>query len=60
MVGRFAEAATAKASATRKATFCPCAPIPPAMASRPMTTTVVLATRISRRGSAFPLQMTLV
>ena len=60
MVGRFAEAATAKARATRNATFCPWAPMPPAMETTPMTTTVVLATRSSWRGSEFPFLMTLV
>ena len=59
MVGRLAEAATAKASATRNATFCPLAKMPPAMASRPITTTVRRATLTSVAASALPLAMTL-
>ncbi|MCY1232357.1 hypothetical protein D9M72_448440 [compost metagenome] len=59
MVGRFAEAATAKASATRNATFWPLAKMPPAIARRPMTTTVRRATLTSVSASAFPLAITL-
>ena len=40
IVGRFAEAATAKASATRKAMFWPLARMPPRIATMPMTTAV--------------------
>src|SRR5699024_1447503 len=58
MVGRLAEAATAKASATRKATFCPWAPMPPTIAKTPMTTTVRRATFISFAGVLLPLAMT--
>ena len=59
MVGRLAEAATAKARATRNATFCPLAKMPPIMASTPMTTTVRRATLTSVAASALPLAMTL-
>ena len=43
-VGRFAEAATANASATRNATFCPFAAMPPRMDTTPITTAVIRAT----------------
>src|ERR687889_824228 len=49
-VGRFADAATANASATRNATFCPFATIPPTIAMTPTTTAVSRATRTSARG----------
>ena len=44
IVGRFAVAATANASATRKAMFCPLAKMPPRIATMPITTTVMRAT----------------
>ncbi|CAB4950915.1 unannotated protein [freshwater metagenome] len=44
MVGRFAEAATANASATRNATFWFLAKMLPAMATTPITTEVIRAT----------------
>jgi hypothetical protein len=45
IVGRFAAAATAKANATRNATFCPLARIPSAIAKTPSTTAVIRDTR---------------
>src|SRR6476646_10421993 len=45
IVGRFAAAATAKASATRNAMFCPLARMPSAIAKMPSTTTVMRDTR---------------
>ena len=59
IVGRFADAATANASATRNATFCPFATMPPAIAIRPTTTAVSRATRTSERGDAAPRRRTL-
>ena len=57
-MGRFALAATAKASATRKAMFCPCTPIPPTIDTAPMTSTVRRATLTSAFESTSPLRMT--
>lgn len=45
MTGRFAEAATAKASATRCATFWPCARIPMVIASAPTISEQIRAAR---------------
>src|SRR6185312_3741154 len=45
MVGRLAAAATANASATRNAMFCPLARMPSPMPSRPSTTAVIRDTR---------------
>ena len=45
MVGRLAAAATAKASATRNATFCPLARMPSPIAMTPSTTAVIRDTR---------------
>ena len=60
-VGRFAEAATANASATRKATFWPLAAIPPRIDTTPITTAVIRATRTSCwRSSGFPFFSTLM
>ncbi len=56
--GRFADAATAKASATRNAMFMLLAKMPPKIASAPMTSTVLRATFISAAGSALPSFMT--
>ncbi len=47
IVGRFADAATANASATRNAMFCPLATMPPTMATAPITSAVMRATRTS-------------
>jgi hypothetical protein len=58
IVGRFAEAATANASATRNAMFCPGTAIPPMIASRPMTTTVRRATLTSPSGGTSPFLRT--
>src|SRR5919199_1297763 len=44
--------------ATRNATFCPLARMPPPMATRPMTTAVMRATRTSPSGSTCPFLMT--
>ena len=57
-VGRFADAATAKASATRNATFWPLARMPPTMATMPTTRAVRRATLTSMPGSGFPSLMT--
>ena len=54
IVGRFALAATAKASATRKAMFWPLARMPPRIATRPMTSAAIRATRTSCSGVALP------
>jgi hypothetical protein len=43
MVGRFADAATANASATRNAMFWPFAMMPPPMATAPITSAVLRA-----------------
>ena len=59
IVGRFAEAATAKASATRKATFWPSAAMPPSTASTPMTHAVMRATRTSLSASRLSRLITL-
>ena len=60
IVGRFALAATAKASATRKAMFCPCTPMPPMIATAPMTITVRRAILTSAsESSTLPFLMTL-
>src|SRR5919112_3412142 len=59
IVGRFADAATANASATRNATFCPFATIPPAIDTTPTTTAVSRATRTSDVGVALPRRITL-
>ena len=58
IVGRFADAATAKASATRKATFCPLARMPPPMARAPITSAVIRATLTSESGDALPFLTT--
>jgi hypothetical protein len=47
IVGRLAEAATANASATRNAMFCPLARMPPRIATMPITTAVMRATLTS-------------
>ena len=44
IVGRFADAATAKASATRNAMFCPLAAMPPRIATAPTTSAAMRAT----------------
>ncbi len=59
MVGRFALAATANASATRNATFCPLAPMPAMIETMPITTTVIRATRTSPLAETCPFLMTL-
>jgi hypothetical protein len=58
MVGRLAEAA--KASATRKAMFSPAcsARMPRPIATAPMTTAVIRATRTSPLGGTFPFLIT--
>src|SRR5690606_8626004 len=58
IVGRFADAATANASATRNATFCLCASTQPTIATGPIRTTVRRATRTSEPGSALPFLST--
>ena len=60
MEGRLAEAAMANANDTRKATFCSLATMPPRMATTPMTTDVMRATRTSLAGSALPSLSTLL
>ncbi len=60
IVGRFAEAATANASATRNATFWSLARMPPRMATAPMTHAVIRATFTSEvLLSTLPRLMTL-
>src|SRR5690606_34978364 len=59
IVGRFADAATANASATRNATFWLRARMPAAIAMRPMTIAVRRATRTSASGDATPRLRTL-
>ncbi|CAB4936385.1 unannotated protein [freshwater metagenome] len=59
MVGRFAAAATANASATRKAMFCPFARMPRPMARMPMTTAVMRETLTCFLSSTLPFLMTL-
>ena len=54
MDGRFADAATANASETRKAMLSDLAAIPPRIARTPMTMTVARATFTSDVGSALP------
>ncbi len=58
-VGRFADAATANASATRNAMFCPIARMPRTIATMPMTTTVIRETRTCSSSDALPRLMTL-
>src|SRR5699024_5964716 len=58
IVGRFAEAATAKAKATRNATFWPWAAIPPRMDRIPTTTTIARPARISPLVSSLHFLMT--
>ena len=58
-MGRFAEAATAKARATRKAMFCPIAMMPRTMETSPMTTTVIRETRTCCSSVALPRLITL-
>ncbi len=59
IVGRFAEAATAKASATRNAMFWSLARMPPTMANRPITTAAIRATLTSASALTSPRLMTL-
>ena len=56
--GRFAEAATAKASATRNAMFSFCAGMASAMAMPPMTNAAIRATLTSSFSVAVPFLMT--
>ena len=58
-VGRLADAATAKARATRKAMFCPMAAMPRTMETTPITTTVMRETRTCCSSVALPRLMTL-
>src|SRR5690349_13047751 len=58
IVGRLAEAATAKASATRNATFWLRARMPAPIATRPTTSAVLRATRTSASGDARPRRIT--
>src|ERR1044072_5461714 len=58
-VDRFADAANANASATRNATFCPLAMMPPMIDSAPTTTAVSRATLTSEAASAPPFLMML-
>ncbi len=59
MVGRFAAAATAKASATRNAMFWPLARMPRPMASAPITTAVIRETLTCLFSSTCPFFSTL-
>src|SRR3954471_15189038 len=59
IVGRFADAATANASATRNATLMPLTRMPPMIATAPMTTAVYRATLTSWSGSVLPSLITL-
>ena len=56
--GRFALAAIAKASETRKATFCSAARMPPMIETPPITTAVRRATRTSCAEVALPSLIT--
>ena len=56
--GRLALAAIAKASETRKATFCSAARMPPTIETAPITSAVRRATAISFFGSAWPRLIT--
>src|SRR5918999_1098100 len=58
IVGRFADAATANASATRNATFWLRAKMPAPIATTPTSTAVRRATRTSASGDAAPRLMT--
>ena len=58
MVGRLADAAMAKASETRKATFWLIARIPSTMETTPMTTTVMRETRTCSASVAVPSRST--
>ena len=59
MAGRLPDAATANASATRKATLRFWAKIDSTIAMAPMTTAAIRATRTSDPSSTSPLRMTL-
>ena len=59
IVGRLAEAATAKASATRKAMFWSLARMPPKIATTPITTAAIRATRTSLSADTSPRLITL-
>ena len=59
IVGRFADAATAKASATKNAMFWPLARIPRMMPRMPRTTTVMRETRTCSSPLQYPRLMTL-
>ena len=59
IVGRLAAAATANASATRKATFWPLARMPRPMASTPSTTAVIRETLTCSASVTLPFFSTL-